>query len=171
MANQYAKNYALGSFNDILKTSTTIDSVYKLNDEVDIFDDTLNVMTKYKYVYARNALLAYGCYEITYAGTAGQEVGCLTLPNATLSIYTLMGVPQVACASGSYCWVAIKGYCKITSTTDTTKGDFGSAIKAIATCTDSGATLTTHSICTFEAARTGSGTVACNLLGNRVVIA
>ena len=178
MGNLQAKNYALEKVQSVLETYTTLTGSttqiplnYKLGDEVDIWDDTKNFMTKYVLVYARNALLQYGLYEITYSGTAYQEVGALLMPNSTISTYTLMCVPQVACASGSYCWAAIEGPCNITSTGNAVKGEYGSAVKNIATATDSGATLTTHSVCEFSAARTGSGTVACNLLGNRVVVA
>ena len=170
MANIFPKNYPLGNVTDVQVTTTTQSNVYKLGDEVDIWNDTLKTTTKYMYIYARNALAQYGLYQVTYAATDGQCVGCATLPSSS-AVYILTGVPQVAIASGSYGWVAIKGYCNITSTTDVTAGEYGDAIKSIATCTDSGSTATIYSVCLFEAARTGSGTVACNLIGNRINVA
>ena len=170
MTNKYAKNYALGKIEDLIITSTTQSDVYKLGDEVIIFDDDSKVCTRYMYVYARNALAKYGLYQITYTGVAGQEVGAATFP-ASSAVYIRTCIPQVAIASGSYGWVAIEGDCYVTSTTDTVSGEFGDGIKSIATCTDSGATKTIYSVGVFKATRTGSGTAAFYLFNERINIA
>jgi hypothetical protein len=165
------RNYALGKIEDVLETSTTQSTVYKLGDIATVFDDDNKVVTRYMYIYARNALAQYGIYQISYTGTAGREVGCATFP-ASSAVYIQVGVPQVAIASGSYGWVAIQGKCSITTTTDVAAGNVGEGIKSIATVTDSGATAKTiYAVCTFYGSRTGSGTVSCYLYGERINIA
>lgn len=169
MSNRYARTYALGSLQDIDTTSTTQHAAYRLGDTVDIFDDTYKTVTKYMYVYARNALVKYGLYQITYAGIAGTEVGAATFP-ASSAVYIRVGIPQVVIASLSYGWVAIQGQCNVTSTGSTTASHYGDGIKSIATCTDSGATRTIYSVGVFKAARTGSGTVEIYLFNQRINI-
>ena len=169
MANKYCRKYALGSINDIDTTSTTQHAAYRLGDVADIFDDTLKTVTRYMYVYARNALVQYGLYRISYSNTAGQEVGAATFP-ASSSVYIRACIPQVVIASGSYGWVAIEGRCNVTSTGSTTKDHYGDGIKSIATCTDSGTTRTIYSVGTFTAARSGSGTVGIYLFNQRINI-
>jgi hypothetical protein len=165
------RTYALGGFEDLVKTSTTQSLVYKLGDMVDVMDDDNKVITRYMYLYARNALVQYGLYQITYTGTAGREVGTATFP-AVSATYIQVCVPQVAIASGSYGWAVIKGLCNISATTDVAALDVGEGIKSIATVTSSAATAKTiYAVCTFVASRTGAGTVACYLYGERINIA
>jgi len=169
MANKYCRKYPLGSINDIDTTATTQHAHYRLGDVADIFDDSNKVVTRYMYIYARNALAKYGLYRITYANVAGTEVGAATFP-AVSATYISVCVPQVAIASGSYGWVAVEGRCNVTSTGSVTKDHFGDGIKSIATCTDSGTTRTIYTVGTFTAARTGSGTVGIYLFNQRINI-
>jgi len=165
------RTYALGQFEDLVATSTTQSLAYRLGDTVDVADDDNKVITRYMYIYARNALVQYGLYQITYTGTAGREVGAATFPSSS-AVYIQVCVPQVAIASGSYGWVAVKGLVNITATTDVAAGDVGEGIKSIATVTSSAATAKTiYAVCTFVASRTGAGTVACYLYGERINIA
>jgi hypothetical protein len=165
------RTYALGQIEDLTVTATTQNLAYRLGDVATLVDDDNKVVTRYMYIYARNALVKYGLYQITYTGTAGREVGAATFP-ASSAVYIQPCVPQVAIASGSYGWVAIQGKCNITSTTDVTLGNVGEGIKSIATVSDSAATAKTiYAVCTFYASRTGTGTVSCYLYGERINIA
>jgi len=171
MGNTIVRKYALGSLSDLKSTSTSQHDAYKLGDTVEVFDYDDEIITTYMYVNAGNALTQYGAYLINHIGVAGTEVQAISIPNAALTVYSLICVPQVAFASGEYGWVAIKGACSVLSTGNTTVDHFGAAVKNINTVTDE-ASLTVNSVLTYKATQSeGAATVAAYLIGNKVTIA
>ena len=149
------------------ETSTT--AKYNQGMEVEIADSATGYTTTYKYIKASAALTANQPYVLV---EKAEEVG--TASPATSSVSKIIGIPQVAIASGSYGFVAIKGLCKA-KTGIQAKGDTLEVINSGTTLIVDGSsgspaeTVGTVAISAETAA--AAATVDVVLLGKRVQIA
>lgn len=151
----------------IKETSTT--AKYNAGEEVTIAPDGVSIPTTYKYIKAASALTANQPYVLV-----NNADGVTTAAPATSTVTKIIGVPQVAIASGSYGWVAVKGLCQA-KTGIQAKGDTLEVLNSGTTFVVDGSsgtpveTANTVAISCETAA--AAATVAINLIGKRVALA
>lgn len=131
--------------------------------------DGIEIPTTYKYVKAASALTANQPYVLV-----NDAAGVTTAAPATSTVTKYIGVPQVAIASGSYGWVAIKGLCKA-KTGIQAKGDTLEVLNGGTTLIVDGSSgspaETANTVAISCEAATEAGTVEVCLLGKRVAVA
>lgn len=137
--------------------------------EITVAKDGVSVPTTYRYIKAASALTANQPYVLV-----DTKDGVTTAAPATSTVGLFIGVPQVAIASGSYGFVAVKGLCKaktgIQAAGDTLEVlNGGSTLVVDGTSGSPAETANTVAISAATAA--AAGTVEVNLLGKRVAIA
>ena len=170
MSNQIIRKYGLGNTIDLTVPTVAINPMYKLGDIMDVVNDNQSIVTRYMYVKdGGSGMTKYGCYVLSYSGTAGAEV--FTGACASLAVYQIVCFPQCTFTASYFGWVAIEGAitCLPTSSTGTANY-FGEAANGVNTVSTNSATLTTASAVVFVATATGTSTTAI-ALGNRVIIA
>lgn len=127
------------------------------------------IPTTYKYVKAAANLVAYQPYVLVHNAT-----GVTTASPATSTVTKIVGIPQVAIASGSYGWVAIEGLCKA-KTGIQAKGDtlevINSGTTLIVDGTSGTPAETANTVAISCEAAAAAATVAVQLLGKRVALA
>lgn len=142
---------------------------YDIGSEITVSNGLGSIPSTYKYVKAAAALTAYQPYVLVE-----NKDGITTASPATSSVAKVVGIPQVAIASGSYGFVAIGGLCKA-KTGIQAAGDTLEVINAGTTLIVDGSsgspaeTVGTVAISCETAA--AAATVEVNLLNKRVQIA
>lgn len=151
----------------IKETSTT--AKYNAGEEVTIAPDGVSIPTTYKYIKAASALTANQPYVLV-----NNADGVTTASPATSTVTKIIGVPQVAIASGSYGWVAIKGLC-LAKTGIQAKGDTLEVLNSGKTFVVDGSSgtpvETANTVAISCEAAAAAATVAINLIGKRVTLA
>lgn len=151
----------------IKETSTT--AKYNAGEEVTIAPDGVSIPTTYKYVKAASALTANQPYVLV-----NNADGVTTASPATSTVTKIIGVPQVAIASGSYGWVAVKGLCQA-KTGIQAKGDTLEVINSGTTLIVDGSSgspaETANTVAISCEAAAAAATVTVNLIGKRVALA
>ena len=141
---------------------------YGIGAEVTI-GDGVAIPTTYKYIKAAANLVAYQPYVLVHNAT-----GVTTASPATSTVTKIVGIPQVAIASGSYGWVAIEGLCKA-KTGIQAKGDtlevINSGTTLIVDGTSGTPAETANTVAISCEAAAAAATVAVQLLGKRVALA
>ena len=154
--------------NDFVKEVSTV-AKYNQGLEVEIADSATGYTTTYKYIKASAALTANQPYVLV---EKAEEIG--TASPATSSVSKIIGIPQVAIASGSYGFVAIKGLCKA-KTGIQAKGDtlevINSGTTLIVDGTSGTPAETVGTVAISAEAAAAAATVNVVLLGKRVQIA
>ena len=152
----------------VKETSTT--AKYNQGEEVVIADSATGYTTTYKYIKASAALTANQPYVLV---EKAEEVGTAS-PATSTTVAKIIGIPQVAIASGSYGFVAIKGKCKA-KTGIQAKGDTLEVINAGTTLIVDGSSgspaETVGTVAISAETATAAATVDVILLGKRVQIA
>ena len=141
---------------------------YGAGAEVTVDNGTL-MPTTYKYVKAASALTAFQPYVLV-----NNADGVTTAAPATSAVAKIVGIPQVAIASGSYGWVAIAGLCKA-KTGIQAKGDTLEVLNGGSTLVVDGTSgtpaETANTVAISCEAATAAATVKVQLLGKRVALA
>lgn len=154
--------------NDFVNEVSTV-AKYNQGLEVEIADSATGYTTTYKYIKASAALTANQPYVLV---EKAEEIG--TASPATSSVSKIIGIPQVAIASGSYGFVAIKGLCKA-KTGIQAKGDtlevINSGTTLIVDGTSGTPAETVGTVAISAEAAAAAATVNVVLLGKRVQIA
>lgn len=154
--------------NDFVNEVSTV-AKYNQGVEVEIADSATGYTTTYKYIKASAALTANQPYVLV---EKAEEIG--TASPATSSVSKIIGIPQVAIASGSYGFVAIKGLCKA-KTGIQAKGDtlevINSGTTLIVDGTSGTPAETVGTVAISAEAAAAAATVNVVLLGKRVQIA
>lgn len=166
MANQIIARHAIAD--DFMKQTSTV-AKYNIGVEVEVADSQTGFTTTYKYIKASAALTAYQPYVLV---EKAEEVG--TASPATSTVTKVVGIPQVAIASGSYGFVAIKGAC-LAKTGIQAKGDtlevINSGTTLIVDGTSGTPAETANTVAISAEAAAAAATVKVVLLGKRVAIA
>ena len=158
------------AINDVFMNETSTVAKYNMGAEVTVADSATGFETTYKYIKASAALTANQPYVLV----EGAEAVGTASPATSTTVAKIIGIPQVAIASGSYGWVAVKGLCKA-KTGIQAKGDTLEVINAGTTLIVDGTsgspaeTVGTVAISAETAA--AAATVNVVLLGKRVQIA
>ena len=143
---------------------------YNMGVEIEVADTQTGYTTTYKYIKASAALTANQPYVLV----EGAEAVGTASPATDTTVGKIIGIPQVAIASGSYGFVAVKGICKA-KTGIQAKGDTLEVINAGTTLIVDGSsgspaeTVGTVAISAETAA--AAATVNVILLGKRVQVA
>ncbi|MBQ1769116.1 MAG: hypothetical protein IIZ99_00230 [Turicibacter sp.] len=154
--------------NDFVKQTSTV-AQYNIGAEVTIAPDQVGIPTTYKYVKAASALTANQPYVLV-----NNADGITTAAPATSTVAKIIGIPQVAIASGSYGWVAIGGLCQA-KTGIQAKGDTLEVLNSGTTLVVDGSSgspaETAGTVAISCEAAAAAATVTVNLLNKRVTIA
>ena len=154
---------------DDFMTKVSTVAQYNIGAEVTVANDATGFETTYKYIKASAALTAYQPYVLV---NKAEEIG--TASPATSSVPKIIGIPQVAIASGSYGFVAIKGLCKA-KTGIQAKGDTLEVLNSGTTLVVDGSSgspaETVGTVAISAEAAAAAATVDVVLLGKRVQIA
>ena len=150
-----------------LKTSTV--AQFNAGEEVTVAKDGVSIPTTYKYVKAASALTAYQPYVLV-----NDADGVTTAAPATSTVGKIVGVPQVAIASGSYGWVAIGGICQV-KIGAAAKGDALEVLNAgtnlVVDGTTGATTETANTVAIACETTTTTVTAETSLINKRVAIA
>lgn len=153
---------------DFVKEVSTV-AKYNAGVEVEVAPDQVSIPTTYRYIKAASALTANQPYVLV-----NDAAGVTTAAPATSTVTKYIGVPQVAIASGSYGWVAVKGLCKA-KTGIQAKGDTLEVINSGTTLIVDGSSgspaETANTVAISCEAAAAAATVEVCLLGKRVAIA
>lgn len=148
-------------------TNPTSTRKYPLGMEIQVWDDTTNVVSKYIYIRAGAALTAAQAYKISAA--SGYEAGTATPAASTSPIKS--GIANVAFTSGHYGFLQTVGNATVTSAGTVTSGNAGRLTASATTITDeASSTESVETRCIFLAARTGAGAVSAFLLDKQSYI-
>lgn len=148
---------------------TTTAPKYNIGCEIAVAENGVALPTVYKYIKASAALTKNVPYVLVEkADTIG------TASPATSTVGKIIGIPQVAIASGSYGFVAIQGPCKAVCGA-IAKGDTMEVLNAGVSLTVDGSTgspaETAGTVAIAAETSANGGTIAVNLLGKRVTVA
>ena len=154
--------------NEFAKQTSTV-AQYNAGAEVIVAPDQVSIPTVYKYIKAAANLTANQPYVLV-----NDPAGVTTASPATSSVAKIIGIPQVAIASGSYGWVAIGGLCQA-KTGIQAKGDTLEVINSGTTLIVDGSSgspaETAGTVAISCEAAAAAATVTVNLLNKRVTIA
>lgn len=154
--------------NEFAKQVSTI-AQYNIGAEITVAADQVTIPTTYKYVKAAANLVANQPYVLV-----NNADGVTTANPATSTVAKIVGIPQVAIASGSYGWVAIGGLCQA-KTGIQAKGDTLEVLNSGTTLVVDGSSgspaETAGTVAISCEAAASAGVVLVNLLNKRVTIA
>ena len=149
------------------KTSTV--AQFNAGEEVTVAKDGVSIPSKYKYIKAASALTAFQPYVLV-----NDADGITTAAPATSTVGKLIGIPQVAIASGSYGWVAIGGLCQA-KVGAAAKGDALEVLNAgtnlVVDGTTGATTETANTVAVACETTTTAATAVTALIDKRVAIA
>lgn len=161
--------YTRVAINDDFAKEVSSVAKYNAGAEVTVAADGVSIPTTYKYVKAAANLTAYQPYVLV-----NNADGVTTASPATSTVAKIIGIPQVAIASGSYGWVAIAGACKA-KTGIQAKGDtlevINSGTTLIVDGTSGTPAETANTVAISLEAAAAAATVEVALIGKRVAIA
>ena len=153
---------------EFVKQTSTV-AQYNAGAEITVAPNQVSIPTTYKYIKAAANLTANQPYVLV-----NDDAGVTTASPATSSVAKIIGIPQVAIASGSYGWVAIGGLCQA-KTGIQAKGDTLEVINSGTTLIVDGSSgspaETAGTVAISCEAAAAAATVAVNLLNKRVTIA
>lgn len=153
---------------DFVKEVSSV-AKYNAGAEVVVAPDQVGIPTVYKYVKAAANLVANQPYVLVE-----NKDGVTTAAPATSSVAKVIGIPQVAIASGSFGWVAIGGVC-LAKTGIQAAGDTLEVLNAGTTLVVDGSTgspaETVGTVAISCETAAAAATVKVNLLNKRVQIA
>lgn len=157
------------AINDDFMNEVSSVAKYNAGEEVTVAKDGVSIPTTYRYIKAHAALTANQPYVLV-----NNAAGVTTAAPATSTVTKFIGIPQVAIASGSFGWVAIKGVCKA-KTGIQAKGDTLEVLNSGTTLVVDGSSgspaETANTVAISCEAAAAAATVEVNLLGKRVQIA
>ncbi len=160
--------YARHAINEEFASEVSSVAKYGAGSEVTV-DNGTAMPTIYKYVKAAANLTAYQPYVLV-----NNADGITTASPATSTVTKVIGIPQVAIASGSYGWVAVEGICKA-KTGIQAKGDtlevLNSGTTLIVDGTSGTPAETANTVAISCETAAAAATVQVALLGKRVAIA
>ena len=128
---------ALGNIADL--TTPTAYQLYPLGSKIIVQNYGNPALKEYVYVYANGALASGGVYNIVFSSVAGAEVETGTPASGTAITY-MSGVAPAAFATGYYGFLQVAGDCTVTTSTNTTVGNYARVLSGLATAGDVGST-------------------------------
>ena len=154
---------------DFMNETSTV-AKYNMGAEVTVANSATGFTTTYRYIKASAALTANQPYVLV----EGAEAVGTASPATSTTVAKIIGIPQVAIASGAYGWVAVKGLCKA-KTGIQAKGDTLEVVNAGTTLIVDGSSgspaETVGTVAISAEAAAAAATVNVVLLGKRVQIA
>ena len=157
------------AINDEFVKETSTVALFNAGEEVTVAPDGVSIPTTYKYIKAAANLTANQPYVLV-----NNADGVTTASPATSTVTKIIGIPQVAIASGSYGWVAVKGLCQA-KTGIQALGDTLEVINSGTTLIVDGSSgspaETANTVAISCEAAAAAATVTVNLIGKRVALA